>query len=144
MFSKILVPVDFSLKNEASLKVALDLAKPRAEPATVTLLHVIETIEHIEFEEMVDFYRGLETRAAAKLYAMEDRFKRAGAEVYHEILYGKRAESIVHYAEEQGVDLIVLSSHKVDREQPALGIGGIGTLSYRIAIVANCPVLLVK
>ncbi len=141
MFHNILVPVDFSLKNEASLKVALDLAKPRAEPVGVTLLHVIETIEHIEFEEMADFYRGLETRAAAKLFAMEDRFKRAGVEVHHEILYGKRAETIVHHAEERGVDLIVLSSHKVDREHPALGIG---TLSYRIAIVANCPVLLVK
>ena len=146
MFRNILVPVDFTLKNEAALNTALDLARKAAGadpvPAIkVTLLHVIETIEHVEFEEMADFYRGLETRSAAKLYGMEERFKAAGVPVYHEIVYGKRAETIVSHAEERGADLIVISSHKVDREHPALGIG---TLSYRIAIVARCPVLLVK
>lgn len=139
MFGNILVPVDFTLKNEAALNTALDLA--RGKDVKVTLLHVIETIEHVEFEEMADFYRGLETRAAAKLYGMEERFKQALVPVYHEILYGKRAETIVHHAQERETDLIVLSSHQVDREHPALGVGAI---SYRIAIVARCPVLLVK
>lgn len=139
MFRNILVPVDFTLKNEAALNTALDLA--RGKDVKVTLLHVIETIEHVEFEEMADFYRGLETRAAAKLFGMEERFKQALVPVYHEILYGKRAETIVHHAEDRETDLIVLSSHQVDREHPALGVGAI---SYRIAIVARCPVLLVK
>lgn len=139
MFRNILVPVDFTLKNEAALATAMDLA--RGKEVRVTLLHVIETIEHVEFDEMADFYRGLETRAAAKLYGMEERFKQAEIPVYHEIVYGKRAETIVRHAEERGTDLIVLSSHQVDRDHPALGIGAI---SYRIAIVARCPVLLVK
>lgn len=139
MFRNILVPVDFTLKNEAGLNTALELA--RGKEAQVTLIHVIETIEHVEFDEMADFYRGLETRAAAKLFGMEERFKEALIPVYHEIVYGKRAETIVHYAEEREIDLIVLSSHKVDRDHPALGVGAI---SYRIAIVARCPVLLVK
>ncbi|HWM89320.1 MAG TPA: universal stress protein [Thermoanaerobaculia bacterium] len=140
MFRNILVPVDFTLKNEAALTAAIDLVKGSSD-AKVTLLHVIETIEHVEFDEMADFYRSLETRSAAKLYGMEERLKQAGISVYHEIVYGKRAETIVAYAEERAVDLIVLSSHKVDRDHPALGIG---TLSYRVAIVARCPVLLVK
>ena len=139
MFRNILLPVDFTLKNEAALGTALDLA--RGGGSKVTLLHVIETIEHVEFDEMKDFYHGLETRAAAKLFGMEERFKSADVPVYHEILYGKRAEEIVRYAEEREVDLIVLSSHKVDRDHPALSVG---TISYRIAIVARCPVLLVK
>lgn len=141
MFRNILVPVDFTLKNEAALNTALDLARGPGGLAKVTLLHVIETIEHVEFDEMKDFYRGLETRAAAKLFGMEERFKSAAIPVYHEILYGKRAEAIVHHAEEREADLIVLSSHKVDRDHPALSVG---TISYRIAIVARCPVLLVK
>lgn len=139
MFSNILVPVDFTLKNESALNTALDLVRGRE--AKVTLLHVIEIIEHVEIEEMADFYRGLETRAAAKLYGLEERFKQALVPVYHEIICGKRAETIVHHAEEREVDLIVLSSHKVDRDHPALSVGAI---SYRIAIVARCPVLLVK
>ena len=142
MFRKILLPVDFTEKNEAALASAIEIAgRSDGEPSEVTLLHVIETVEHIEFDEMADFYRGLETRAAARLFAMEERFQGAGIRVRHEILYGKRAETIVRFAEEQGMDLMILSSHKVDRDHPALGWG---TISYRIAIVARCPVLLVK
>ena len=142
MFRKILVPIDFTEKNEAALAAALQtVSRADGEPGEVELLHVVETIEHIDFDEMSDFYRGLETRAAAKLYALEDRFRAAGVTVRSEILFGKRAETIVRHAEDRGADLIVLSSHKVDRDHPALGLGSI---SYRIAIVAGCPVLLVK
>lgn len=140
MYSKILVPVDFTEKNEAALASALEIATPN-EGSEITLLHVIETIEHIEFEEMAGFYHGLEARAAAKLHVMEERLKADGVRVRHDIIFGKRAESVVRFAEEQGTDLMILSSHKVDRDHPALSWG---TISYRIAIVARCPVLLVK
>jgi universal stress protein A len=140
MFRKILVPLDFTDKNEAALRIAVETAPPGAD-TEVVLLHVIETIEHIEPEEMEGFYHSLEARAAAKLFALEERFKQAGITVRQEILLGKRAETIVRYAEDHGTGLILLSSHKVDRQHPSLGIG---TLSYRVAIVANCPVLLVK
>jgi nucleotide-binding universal stress UspA family protein len=142
MFRKILVPVDFTDKNEAALNSAIEIAgRGDGEESEVTLLHVIETIEHIEFDEMSDFYRGLETRAAAKLFALAERLQKASVGVRHDILFGKRAETVVRYAEEHGTDLVILSSHKVDRDHPALGWG---TISYRIAIVVRCPVLLVK
>lgn len=141
MFRKILVPVDFTEKNQAAIQAALEIIGSNEE-AEIYLLHVIETIEHVEYDEMKDFYRELENRSIAKLTQLEEHC-RAGcaARVYHDIQYGKRAEAVVHYAEERGMDLIVLSSHKVDRDHPALGWG---TISYRIAIVARCPVLLVK
>ena len=141
MFRKILVPVDFTDKNEAALKSAMEIAGRGDGDGEITLLHVIEIIEHIDFKEMADFYRGLENRAAAKLFALEERLKEKGARVCHEVRFGKRAETIVSYAEEKAVDLMILSSHQVDRDHPALGWG---TISYRIAIVARCPVLLVK
>jgi nucleotide-binding universal stress UspA family protein len=141
MFRKILVPVDFTEKNEASIRAALEVIGSREE-AEIYFLHVIETIEHVEFDEMKDFYRELENRSVAMLTRMEERCRENGAvKVYHDLQYGKRAETIVRYAEERAIDLIVLSSHKVDRDHPALGWG---TISYRVAIVARCPVLLVK
>ncbi len=140
MYRKILVPVDFTEKNQAALDSAVQIAGSTAD-GEITLLHVVETIEHIEFDEMADFYRGLETRAAARLFALEEKLRESGATVRHDVLFGKRAESVLRYAEEHGTDLMILSSHKVDREHPALGLG---TISYRIAIVARCPVLLVK
>ena len=145
MFRKILVPVDFTEKNEAALEAALQIAAGRSvdDEAQIYLLHVIETIEHVEYDEMKDFYRDLENRSVAKLTRLEERCRASGGpvRVYHDLQFGKRAEAIVRYAEDRSMDLIVLSSHKVDRDHPALGLG---TISYRIAIVARCPVLLVK
>jgi nucleotide-binding universal stress UspA family protein len=142
MYRKILVPVDFTDKNQAALDSAVQIAAASTEDGgEITLLHVIETIEHIDFNEMSDFYRGLETRATAKLFAMQEALERKGARARHDLLFGRRAETIARYAEEHAVDLMILSSHKVDRDHPALGLG---TISYRIAIVARCPVLLVK
>jgi nucleotide-binding universal stress UspA family protein len=140
VFRKILIPVDFTDKNAAALEAAVQTLEGQ-QGGEITLLHVIETIEHLGFEEMGDFYRGLETRAAAKLSVMQETLATSGVRVHHEILFGKRAESIIRHAEDNGMDLIVLSSHQVDRDHPALGLG---TLSYGIAIVARCPVLLVK
>jgi nucleotide-binding universal stress UspA family protein len=143
MFRKILVPVDFTEKNEAALQAALQIAAGRNDDdeAQIHLLHVIETIEHVEYDEMKDFYRELENRSVAKLTRLEERVREAGVKAFYDLQYGKRAEAIVRYAEDREMDLIVLSSHKVDRDHPALGWG---TISYRAAIVARCPVLLVK
>jgi nucleotide-binding universal stress UspA family protein len=142
MFRNILVPVDFSAKNDAALDSAVQIAGGNeAGGGEITLLHVIEIIEHIDFKEMSDFYRGLETRATARLFTMKETLEEKGARVRHEVLFGKRVETIVRYAGEMAADLMILSSHQVDRDHPALGLG---TLSYGIAIVARCPVLLVK
>ncbi|HVR10981.1 MAG TPA: universal stress protein [Thermoanaerobaculia bacterium] len=139
MFSRLLVPLDFTDENEAAIKIALETAG--RDGAEVTLLHVIEIIEHMGFDEMSDFYRKLEARAAAKLSVIADRLAAAGVRARYEIVFGHRAECILKQARDLRTDLIVLSSHRVDREHPALGFG---TMSYQIAIVARCPVLLVK
>jgi nucleotide-binding universal stress UspA family protein len=139
MFRQLLVPLDFTDKNDAAIEIAIETA--RRDGSEVTLLHVIETIDHMDFDEMSDFYRKLETRAAAKLAVLTDRCAGAGVRARYEIVFGKRAESILRQAASGKTDLIVLSSHRVDRDHPALGLG---TISYQVAIVARCPVLLVK
>jgi nucleotide-binding universal stress UspA family protein len=139
MFRQLLVPLDFTDKNEAAVTIALETA--RRDGAEVTLLHVIETIEHVDFDEMSDFYRKLEARAAAKLQVLIDRFIAAGVRGRYEIVFGKRVGSILETAVNEKTDLIVLSSHLVNRQHPALGLG---IISYQVAILAGCPVLLVK
>jgi nucleotide-binding universal stress UspA family protein len=143
MFRRILVPVDFSEKNDAAIEIAIEMGRRAGgePPVEVTLLHVIETIEHMDFEEMAGFYRKLETRATAQLITLADRFTAAGVQVRFEVLVGRRAESILKQAIDQQSDLILLSSHRVDRDHPALGLG---IISYQVAILAQCPVLLVK
>jgi nucleotide-binding universal stress UspA family protein len=139
LFKHVLVPLDFTPKNAAALRVALDLAKQNQ--ARVTLLHVIETIEYAEDEEIASFYENLKKRARAKFSACAERFKKAHVPVSEKIVMGKTARGIVSYSLRNGIDLVVLSSHKVRLTEAPKGWA---TLSYQVSILCQCPVMLVK
>ncbi len=138
MFHRILIPLAFNDENEAAIRVGCDLAQ--REGSEVLLLHVVETIRGIPFEEMRDFYERLERRAETELGAVAERFRALPVEVKSDVVFGARAEQIVSYAQERGADLIVLSSHPASPDSPA----SLGTISHRVALFASCPVLLVK
>lgn len=138
-FQHILVPVDFTLKNRQALDIAFDIAGQNA--AKVTLLHVIEKIDHVADEEVRAFYEQLDGHAQSELESMTQRFFEAGIEVDRKIRFGKRAEEIVRDSSEREIDLIVMNSHPLDPEAP---IHSMGTLSYQVSLFCRCPVLLVK
>ena len=139
LFNQILVPLDFSKKNAAALQIALRLAKQNH--SHVTLMHVIETIEYAEDDEIAVFYETLKARAREKLTACAAKFADAKIPVAEKIVMGKTARGIVSYALQKDIDLVVLSSHKVKlNESPQ----GWATLSYQVSILCQCPVMLVK
>lgn len=138
-FSHILVPLDFTPKNRAALEIALEIAVDNR--ARVTLLHVIEVIENLGDNDLADFYQRLQTRADSELESRAQPFSDAALDVEQKVRYGKRAEEIVTYAADRDVDLIIMSSHAIDPEQPAAGWA---TLSYQVSVLCQCPVLLVK
>ncbi len=138
MFQRLLVPVDLTAKNARAIEVARDLALETG--GAVTLLHVIETLD-LPFDELRDFYGRLEDKALSAMDEAVEPLRAAGVEFDAQVAYGKRAEEIVRFAEETGAELIILNSHRVDLENPGAGWA---TLSYKIAILAQCPVLLVK
>lgn len=138
-FQHILVPVDFTGKNLAALDIAFEIAVQNQ--ARVTLLHVIETIADLTDAEINDFYNRLETRANTELETMAQRFAEAGLKIDRKIRYGKRLREIVQDSIDRQIDLIVLSSHKIETDQP---VENWGTLSYQISVLCQCPVLLVK
>jgi nucleotide-binding universal stress UspA family protein len=125
-------------RNAAALKIALQLA---AGQTRFTLLHVIETIEHAEGKEIDEFYAGLEAAAQQRLSNASQRFTEGGLSVETRILYGRRGPEIVRFVTDEDVDLVVLSSHRIDSSQ---GAKSWATLSYQIATFCPCPVLLVK
>lgn len=140
MFRHILVPIDFTRKNARSVRVAMDLL---AEGRTaITILHVVETIEGIPTSELDGFYRRLAKAAQRKMRPVARRIERAKSAAVHErIVIGNRVAEIVSYATAHHVDLILMGSHKVDPRHPGMEWG---TISYRVGILAQCPVLLVK
>ncbi|HKK08193.1 MAG TPA: universal stress protein [Gemmatimonadota bacterium] len=138
VFQRILVPVDLTEKNRHVVEWAAELA--RWSDGSVTLLHVIEPLD-LPFEELEDFYEELEAKAAASMEKMVETLRAAGVECRRQVVYGERAREIVEYAEENGSDLILLSSHRQDLDDPTRNLG---TLSHKVAILAQTPVLLVR
>jgi len=140
MFTHILVPLDLSTKNARALAVALEMA--RRDHARVTLLHVIERIEHIPLGEMQGFYRRLEMHARRRLGLAARRLATKGVEVEPVVLIGAPARDIVRHATANKVDLIVMSSHAITSlARPGYGLG---TTSYKVGILCRCPIMLVK
>lgn len=139
MFQKILVPTDLTDRTIKALEIAMNVAAPGT--SQITLFHVIETIAGAEDDELSGFYRKLEQRA---LKRMNDIVRDAGGErarVDIEVRYGKRADEVLRHAGERQADLIVLPSHPPDLSRPRVSLG---TMSYKLGVLAPCSVLLVK
>jgi universal stress protein A len=138
-FHHLLVPTDLTERTEKALQLANTLAGP--DTSRITLVHVVETIEGLRFDELRPFYRRLEKRAQTAMTRLARRVVAGGAQVESAVVYGRRAEEIVSFAAAHDVDLIVLASHRVN---PSRVYRDWGTISYRVGILAQCPVLLVK
>ena len=139
MFKRILVPVDLTQKSQRAVDLAHEFAAQSG--AEVILLHVIETIEHVAFDELKPFYERLEKSAQNGLQEFSERFVSDKLKIDQALVYGHRTEEIVHYAVENGVDLILMASHRIDPDRPRRDWS---TISYAVAVMSPCPVLLVK
>ena len=139
MFKNLLVPTDLSEKSTKALDIALSLGSE--DDCRVTLLHVVETIEGDDQESFREFYERLKARAQGKMDKMIRQHGDKNQVISMEVLFGKRVGEIVGFAYEQGMDLIILSSHKIDKIDAAAGWV---TISYKVGILSHCPVLMVK
>ncbi len=139
MFERILVPVDLSEKSLGTLRAAVEIAS--IDKATITLVHVIETIQGIDFGELEDFYRELEDKAESVMAEWCRESETESVRVDRLVLYGRRAPEILSLAEERGCDLIIVTSHRVDAEHPG---GGLGTISHQVGLLAGCSVMLLR
>lgn len=139
MFHRILVPIDLSEKSLAAVDLAYQFAA--RSKAEVILLHVIETIEHVQFEELKPFYDRLENSARRVLQEWSERFLSNNLPIEQAVIYGHRTKEIVDYAVGKRADLIIMASHRIDPDQPGHDWSSI---SYTVAILSPCPVLLVK
>jgi nucleotide-binding universal stress UspA family protein len=141
-FHHILVPVDIADRDTPALNIARDLAVENNAP--VTLLHVIQTIggdDESPDDETQRFYDHLRERVDRELDEIASNFRNAGVDTIVRSPVGDRLREIASYGNENQIDLIVMSSHRVDPENLAASWG---TLSYRVSVICNAPILLVK
>lgn len=143
-FSRILVPTDFSGPSDAALDCARLLALRFG--ATIHLLHVLEDPQ-VEgpFGSEVFVSEPAEARAVRLKDARERLGHRVSAydrdhkRVTTEVLFGAVARRIVHYADDNGFDLIVMGTHG------RTGIAHLlmGSVAERVVRSAACPVITV-
>jgi nucleotide-binding universal stress UspA family protein len=131
MFHRILVPVDLTAKSLAPVDLAYEFAAQLG--AEVILLHVIETIEHIQFEELKPFYERLENSSRKGLQEFSEKFVSNKLQINQAILYGHRTRAIIDFAIRNQVDLIIMASHRIDPDRPGHDWSSI---SYEVAILS--------
>ena len=136
MFQRILVPTDLTDESRRALDLALALATP--DGARVILLHVIERIPNLDDRELRTFYDQLERDGRLRLHALAGSAHQPGkVEIEQTLLFGRRADEIIRTAEDSNCDLIILQHSTSDR--PLLG-----SISYKVSVLAPCSVLLLK
>ena len=141
-FQHILVPVDLTPKNRAALDIAFELAAENK--ARVSLLHVTQTIDpggQVPDDDTQQFYDRVRRRVLTELESLSQRFSEANLSVEIKFHLGQPLRDIVRFSESHNVDLIIMSSHPVDKDD---FVRSWGTLSYKVSVACQCPILLVK
>jgi nucleotide-binding universal stress UspA family protein len=140
MFDPILVPLDGSLLAECSLPHAVAMA--RAFDAKVILLRVLDKNQASEKAQLFDLVNWQINKTGAKLYLEKTcaRLQKSGLRIETVVLEGLVAESITEYAQNQGIKLIILSSHG----RSGLSQWGISSVTQKIIFSAPTSVLIIR
>ena len=135
MYKHVLVPVAFDAGFEHldPLPIAKTLV---AGGGKISLLHVMEEVPSYAVNFMPDDFRN-ESRDAirAELQGMAARLPNANVWVVD----GHAGRTILDWAEEHAVDLIVMASH-----HPGLGDYLLGSTAARVVRHANCSVHVIR
>ncbi len=145
MFDKILVPFDGSINAEQALQKAIELAK--LTDSEISILTVYR--HHSMLEASFSMMRPSEPEnidAVMRNHAKEvaEHAKKLVRDAGHEKVRaftkaGQPARTIVAWAKEKGIDLIVLGSRGLGSLEEYL----LGSVSHKVTGLAKCPVLVV-
>jgi len=138
--SKILAPTDFSELSQAGVRYALELAK--VVGAEVTVYHVVSQGELMQYYNKLPvrpLLHPVDTYQKAMSRFMKTHFAdlTADVKVHEQVEMGAAEESVVNLAEEQGMNLIVISTHG----RTGLSHMLVGSVTEKVVRLARCPVL---
>jgi len=138
LLRRILVPLDGSEIGEAALCYAVALARKTA--AEIALLEVFEPLRGIGATGIsynIPDDESVRKSLLSYLDHVAGPIKNEGLEVSTTVLFGKAADNIVEYAEENGIDLVAVSTHG----RSGLGRWVFGNVTDKILHTGDVPVL---
>jgi len=144
MFETVLIPTDGSDGVQRAIEAGLDVA--RRYDATVHALSVIDVAELIEVDYVGDrdYFEAtiepLEDEAKHAVRAVANRARETDLEVLTVVREGHPYETIVDYADEADVDLIVMGTHG----RRGLPRYLLGSVTERVLRTVDVPVMTVR
>lgn len=145
MFHKILVPLDGSPLSEAAVEPALEVA--RRFGATVYLFRASVLPEHLMVSPVpvspatyAEIEESIVEGTKEYLDELKTRHLGAGVPLQTAQASGEAAHEILEFAQDQGIDLIVMSTHGRSGFQRWL----FGSVAEKTVRQAPCPVLSVR
>lgn len=141
--SKILVPVDFSLKSEYAVKLAAKMGKKT--DCEVYLLHMVELPSGVvdmgagsnfSIPESMMYLR----KVKEKLLSLKSKYFKNGCTVYHAIRFQDPFEGIRDYSKKVGADLIIMGSQGLSEFEEMI----IGSNTEKVVRTSEIPVIVVK
>lgn len=142
-FQRLLLPLDGSPLAERAISPAFAIAKALANdiPCTVHLFRVIPplmmAIDPALYAETLSFS---EEEARSYLTAVQDQWQSSNVSTVVDTSIGPVAESIITYAEEKQINLIIMSSHG----RSGLGRWVYGSIAEKVMRQACCASLIVR
>ncbi len=135
MYERILVPLDGSGAAQIVLPYAGEVAAKFG--SEIILVSVSESgatdIDHL----YRSYLEGITEQVQSQL---KDYGAKAGARVYSDVLLGKPADEILHYADRSNVSLIVMATRGSSGRGPWL----LGNIAAKVVRATSKPVLLVR
>jgi nucleotide-binding universal stress UspA family protein len=140
MFDPILVPLDGSQLAECVLPHVETIA--RSLDADITLLRMLEKKQVGTSAQLFDLLNWQINKTRAMLYLEKTKahFQELGLRVQTIVLEGLEAEGITEFAQNQGMKLIILSSHG----RNGLTQWGISNITQKIILSAPTSLLIVR
>lgn len=147
MFKKILVAYDGSNPSKKALQVAMEMVKE--EPATeLYIVHVVkfEPIPANVYGELAVALSQTNFQEAARKHGEEilqeavDTAAKEGLHGHTALIEGDPSSSIIEYAEEKNVDLIIMGNRGLSPFREFF----LGSVSHRVTQMSKASVLIVK
>ena len=140
MFDTILVPLDGSQLADCVLPHVLAIAS--SFDAEITLLRVLEKNQAVKSTQLFDLvnWQINKTKAALYLDKTQARLQKLNIRIRTEVLEGLIAEGITEYAQNQGIKLIIMSSHG----RHGLTQWGISSITQKIILSAQTSLLIIR
>ncbi|WP_129115881.1 universal stress protein [Halegenticoccus tardaugens] len=139
MYTEILLPTDGSPPADAALEHAFDLAK--RYDARLHALFVVQNDVYTRFTADAGVIaNALDEEARATLDGIEATASENGIDVVTTVAEGRPYEEILAYADEAGIDLVVMGTHG----RSGLDRYLIGSVTERVVRAADAPVLTVR